>query len=217
LKESIKVLIIDDHPALGLGLQHLLEQDSSIRVLGVASCGHEGIRVVQHLRPSVVLLDLNLPDDTGVNIAAQIKELYPAIHIIIHTGYDYIPYFNRLIQSGVSGMLNKNAAPQEIIDMIHAVMRGLTLLPLTLLRQVQLQTPEHTRHYWEADLTTTEHKILTMVAHKYTNAKIAGAIHMSESSVENYLKKIYRKLGVTSKAEAIAKIANDDRFQQLLD
>lgn len=217
LNPDIKVLIIDDHPAMAFGLQYLLEQYNSVEVLGVAASGKDGIEMVQRLHPTIVILDLNLPDDTGVHIAAAIKEQYPSIHIIIHTGYDYVPYFNRLIESGVSGILNKSASPQDILDMIHAVLRGQTIMPLPIFRQVQLLRPDHVKHYWEADLTTTEQKILSMLADKYTNSKIAGIIHVSESSVENYLKKIYSKLGVKTKAEALAKITNDDRFQRLVD
>jgi DNA-binding NarL/FixJ family response regulator len=215
MNQEIKVIIIDDHPAMALGIKFLLEQDQSIKVLGVAASGSEGIEMVREHLPSVVILDLNLPDDTGVHIAAAIKEQHPAIHIIIHTGYDYIPYFNRLIECGVSGILNKSASPQDILDMIHTVIRGYTIMPLPIFRQVQLQRPDHVKHYWEADLTTTEEKILSMVADKYTNSKIAGIIHVSESSVENYLKKIYGKLGVKSKVEALAKITQDDRFQRV--
>jgi len=217
LTHEVKVLIIDDHPAVAFGLQYLLEQDNSITILGIAASGREGIELVGQLLPSVVILDLNLPDETGVHIASVIKENHPSIHIIIHTGYDYIPYFNRLIESGVSGILNKSASPQDILDMIHSVIRGYTIMPLPIFRQVQLQRPDHVKHYWEADLTKTEERILSMVADKYTNSKIAGIIHVSESSVENYLKKIYGKLGVKSKAEALAKITKDDRFQRVDD
>ncbi len=217
MNPEIKVLIIDDHPAMAFGIQYLLEQNTHIEVLGIAASGKDGIEMVQKLLPSVVILDLNLPDDTGVHIAAAIKEKHPSIHIIIHTGYDYVPYFNRLIESGVSGILNKSASPQDIIDMIHAVIRGHTIVPLPIFRQIQLQRPDHVKHYWEADLTTTEQKILSMLADKCTNSKIASTIHVSESSVENYLKKIYGKLGVKSKAEALTKITNDDRFQRVVD
>lgn len=211
--QEIKALIIDDHPTMALGIQHLLEQDQDIRVLGIAANGQEGIAMTKRLRPSVVILDLNLPDDTGVHIAAMIKEEYPAIHVIIYTGYDYAPYFNRLIESGVSGILNKSALPEDIIGLIHAVVRGYTILPLPIFRQVQLQRPEHIKHYWEVDLTTMEQRILSMVAKKQTNGQIASVIHMSEGSVERYLKRIYEKLGVRSKTEAIVKITSDERFQ----
>lgn len=217
MKQEIKVLIIDDHPAMALGIKHLLEQDLSIRVIGIATNGQDGIIMAQRLLPNVVVLDMNLPDDTGVHVAAEIKERHPEIHLVIHTAYDYAPYFNRLIESGVSGMLNKSAAPEDIVGLVHAVVRGYTILPLPLFRQIQLQRPDHIKHYWEADLTATERKILSMVANKETNRKIASVIPMSESSVENYLNRIYKKLGVKSKAEAIAKIANDDRFQPVED
>ncbi|MCA0756142.1 response regulator transcription factor [Paenibacillus sp. N4] len=215
MNKEIKVVIIDDHPTMALGISHILGNEAGISVLGIASTGIEGIELVQNTHPTVVILDLNLPDLNGVRIAAAIKEKHPAIHVIIHTGFDYTPYFNQLVESGVSGILNKSAAPEDILEMIRAAVRGYTILPLPVFRQIQLQRPEHAKHYWEADLTPTEQKILSMVADKQTNSRIAGVIHMSESSVENYLKRIYSKLGVRSKSEAIAKIENDDRFQKV--
>lgn len=213
MKQQVNVLIIEDHPSMAYGIQHLLEQDETIRVLGIASNGREGTEMARRLRPCVVILDLNLPDDSGVQVAAVIKEKNPAIHIIIHTGYDYAPYFNRLIESGISGILNKSAAHEDMIDLIHTVVRGYTILPLPIFRRLQMQRPDDIKHYWEVDLTTTEQKILSMIANKKTNSKIACEMHMSESSIEKYLKRIYVKLGVNTKAEAVSKITEDDRFQ----
>ncbi len=214
MSKSIKVIVIDDHPAMALGISRILEQVPHIEAVGVATSGQEGIELVEKEQPTVVILDLNLPDLAGVQLAAILKEDHPAIHIIVHTAYDYEPYFNKLVQSGVSGILNKNAMPEEIIEMIQAVVRGFTIVPLPLFRQLQLQRPDDVKLYWEADLSPTEQKILMMIADKQTNSKIAGIIHMSESSVENYLKKIYRKLGVRTRAEAIAKMKSDNRFQK---
>jgi two-component system competent response regulator ComA len=214
MQKQIKIIVIDDHPAMAFGIAKILEQEPGLVVLGVATSGQEGFELVETHRPAVVILDLNMPDLTGVQLAASIKEQYPAIHIVIHTGYDYEPYFNKLVQSGVSGILNKNAMPKEMVDMIQAVVSGYTIMPLTLFHQVQLQRPDDIKLYWEANLSTTEEKILMMIADKHTNSNIAKVIHMSESSVENYLKKIYRKLGVRSKNEAIAKIARENHFQK---
>ena len=215
LTKTIRVLIIDDHPAMAAGLKHLLEQESSIQVVGIARTGNEGIGLADKLLPSVILLDLSLPDESGVQICSKIKEKHPSIHIIIHTGYDYEPYFNLLVENGASGMLDKIASSLEVVQMIQAVMQGNTLIPLHLFRQMQLQLSEDVKHYWEADLTPTEQKILSLIMKKATNTDIASSIHTSESSVEKYLKKIYDKLGVRTKNEAIAKINDQDRFQPL--
>lgn len=209
----IRVLIIDDHPAMAAGLKHILEQDESIQVVGLASNGHEGIELAYSLKPSIVILDLSLPDRSGIQVCYRIKEKHPATHVIIHTGYDYEPYFNLLLENGVSGMLNKSASSQEVIQLIHTVIGGSTIIPLPLFRQMQLIRSEDVKHYWEADLTTTEQKIVSLIVQKVTNAEIAAAINTSESSVEKYLKKIYDKLGVRTKNEAIAKIKEEDRFR----
>lgn len=215
MSQQIHILIIDDHPSLASGLASLLEQDPSIHVVGFAENGEEGVYLTEKLHPSVILLDLNMPDETGIQVCSRLKEGHPNIHIIIHTGYDYVPYFNQLLESGASGMLGKSAAPEDIIAMIHAVLRGQTIMPLPLFRQMQLNRSDDVKHYWEMDLTTTEQTILTMVANKERNSAIARKIHVSESSVEKYLRKIYEKLGVRSKGEAIKRVENDARFQRV--
>ncbi len=209
----IRVLIIDDHPAMAIGVTNLLQKDSSIQIVGIAENSAEGFKLIKQLQPSIILLDLNMPDETGIQVCAKIKERYPAIHIIIHTAYDYIPYFNQLLESGASGMLNKTASSDEIISIIHAVVRGQTMIPLTLYRQIKLHRSAEVKHYWEMDLTPTERAILNLVSNKYTNPIIARKMHISVSSVEKYLRRIYEKLGVRSKNEAIERIKNDERFE----
>lgn len=210
MPKSIKIVIIEDHPAMSAGIKLILEQDIAIQVLGIAKNGQDGMELIHQLSPTVVLLDLNLPDDSGLNLSRIIKEKYPSVHIIIYTGYDFTPFFNRLIDNGVSGVINKSASSEEILQMIHSVMDGNTVLPLSIFRQIQLQRSADVRHYWEVNLTENEKKILFMAVRKYTNIQIADQINVSESSVENYLKKIYCKLGVRSKAEAISKVARED-------
>jgi len=210
---SIRVLIIDDHPAMAIGVSTLLQKDNSIIIVGIAENSDEGFILIEELQPSIILLDLNMPDETGIEVCSKIKERYPGIHIIIHTAYDYIPYFNQLLESGASGMLNKTDSSDDIISIIHAVIRGHTMIPLTLYRQIKLHRSEEVKHYWEMDLTPTERSILHMVSNKYTNPIIARKIHVSVSSVEKYLRKIYEKLGVRNKNEAIERIKNDERFQ----
>ncbi|EJW15460.1 response regulator transcription factor [Paenibacillus alvei] len=210
MPKSIKIVIIEDHPAMSAGIKLILEQDIAIQVLGIAKNGEDGMELIHQLSPTVVLLDLNLPDDSGLNLSRIIKEKYPSVHIIIYTGYDFTPFFNRLIDNGVSGIMNKSASSEEILQMIHSVMDGNTLLPLSIFRQIQLQRSGDVRHYWEVNLTENEKKILFMAVRKYTNIQIADQINVSESSVENYLKKIYCKLGVRSKAEAISKVVRED-------
>lgn len=210
MPKSIKIVIIEDHPAMSAGIKLILEQDIAIQVLGIAKNGQDGMELIHQLSPNIVLLDLNLPDDSGLNLSRIIKEKYPTVHIIIYTGYDFTPFFNRLIDNGVSGIMNKSASSEEILQMIHSVMDGNTVLPLSIFRQIQLQRSADVRHYWEVNLTENEKKILFMAVRKYTNIQIADQINVSESSVENYLKKIYCKLGVRSKAEAISKVVRED-------
>ncbi|MCR8659948.1 response regulator transcription factor [Paenibacillus endoradicis] len=208
----IKLLIIDDHPEMASSISSLIQQEDSITIIGITDSLTVAISLIERLYPHIVLLDLNMPEETGITLCSKLKERFPGLHIIIHTGYDYVPYFNQLVDSGASGMLNKSASPSEIIAMIDAVLHGHTIIPLPLFRQIKLHRSEEVKHYWEMDLTPTERSILSMVSDKYTNALIARKIHVSESSVEKYLRKIYEKLGVRNKNEAVERIQQDERF-----
>jgi len=209
---SIKLIIIDDNPELYSSISRLIKQEDRLTIIGITDSFTGAVSLIDRVYPHVVLLDLNMLEDTGITLCSKLKERYPRLHIIIYTGYDYAPYFNQLVDSGASGMLNKSASPNEIIAMIDAVLRGHTIIPLPLYRQIKLHRSEEVKHYWEMDLTPTERLILHMVSDKYTNALIARKIHVSESSVEKYLRKIYEKLGVRNKNEAVSRIQQDERF-----
>lgn len=212
MTKPIHVVVIDSQPAICAGIKIILEEDTSIKVIGSAQNGKDGLNLIKQLNPSVVLLELKLPDGSGLKLSNKIKEQSPLVHTIIYTGYNFEPFLNDLIANGVSGFMNKNASTKEIHQLIRNVVNGYTLIPLTLFNKMRLDRSLEVRYYWEIDLTESEKKILSFVARKYTNVKIADEINVSESSVENYLKKLYYKLGVKSKAEAFDKITRENRI-----
>lgn len=210
---NVRVLIVDDYLETLLRVKDLCKDDSSIEIIDVVSSIEEIISMIEQEQPNIILLEMNIPKVNGIKLCLCIKEKFPAVHIIIFSGFDFLPYYNQLINNGASGMLNKSASAEELIAMINAVMTGYTLLPLPIYRQMKLHRSHNERRYWEMELTLTERTLLSMIANQYTNAVIAKKIHVSESSVEKYLRKIYEKLGVRKKTEAIERIQNDDRFQ----
>lgn len=205
-RELVKVLIVEDHPAMGYGTKTILEQMPNIEVVGIAESGIKGVDMVAQYQPEIIFLDMNLPDKSGKEVAKIIKEKYPKKHIIIFTAYNYVPYVNDLINIGVSGVMLKSATPKQLLRMIDSIMDGETVIPLSLFRH--MQTNESAVQGIEEGMkmmTKREEKVLSMIAKGYINKKIAEEIDMSMRSVEYCITSIYEKLGVDSRAQAIKK------------
>lgn len=209
----IKLLLIETNEHFAQQAVSLLEPIEHIMICGYAATYEDSLQLIDKYEPQIVLLELNLNKEHGVTFSAKLKKRYPHIHIIIYTDYDYVPFFNQLIESGVSGMMNKSSAVEELLCMVSTVMSGRTIVPLTLYKQIKLHRSDHVKHYWEFDLTPTERHILELIYERHTNAFIAKTIYLSESSVEKYLRKIYDKLGVRNKTEAIKRMQQDLRFR----
>jgi len=209
----IKLLLIEKNEHLAQQVISLLDPIENIAVCGCATTLEDSIKLIEWKQPQIVLLELNLDEEHGVTLSANLKRRFPQLHIIVYTGYDYVPFFNQLIESGVSGMLNKSASAEELTNLLTTVMHGKTIVPLKLFNQIKLHRSDHVKHYWEFDLTPTEQHILELIYERYTNALIAKKIHLSESSVEKYLRKIYDKLGVRNKIEAIERMQQDLCFR----
>jgi len=211
----IKLLLIEKNEHIAQEVVSLLDPIDNIAICGCATSLEDSINIIEWKQPQIVLLELDLNEEHGVTLSADLKKRYPHLHIIVYTGYDYVPFFNQLIESGVSGMLNKSASAEELTVLLSTVMHGKTIMPLQLFNQIKLHRSDHVKHYWEFDLTPTEQHILELIYERYTNALIAKKIHLSESSVEKYLRKIYDKLGVRNKIEAIERMRQDLSFRPI--
>ncbi|MGG4108573.1 response regulator transcription factor [Paenibacillus lautus] len=202
------VLLIDDHPAVVLGIKTILEEVPNVRVMGVAGESTKVIEMVKKHQPSVIFIEMTLTGLNSLEIIKQIKEIDSDTHIIIFTGYDYLPFFNKLIEFGVSGIINKDASPQKLISLFRSVLEGDTIIPLKIYRKVQLDLSKH-ENFQSFCLTKKEMELMLMVAKGWTNSQIAEKIYMSVRSVENYLSKIYVKMKVNSRTEAVEKIGKE--------
>jgi DNA-binding NarL/FixJ family response regulator len=200
-----KILIVEDHPAMGQGTKVILEQMEMIQIIGVAETGKKGLEMAARFRPEIVILDLNLPDIHGKELTKEIKANFPEIQIIAFTGYDYVPFINVLMENGISGFLSKSASAIQVQRMVECVINGETVIPLDVFRRFRLvEGLEDTgREGWENNITKKEQDILSMVARGFTNVQISNEICVSVRTVEYYLTKIYEKMNVGSRSEAV--------------
>ncbi|MFN7249519.1 MAG: response regulator [Anaerobacillus sp.] len=204
----INILVVDDHSIVGEGTKRLLESETDFRVDFFGS-SLETIELIKAKNYDVYLLDLHMPEISGIALTKEILNVHRDAKVLIFTGHDIFCYFNYLIQSGVSGVLSKTSSKQQLIRTIRGVIDNQAVIPLELLQQ--LRRTENKICFEggnEIKLTQKEEAILLKVAEGGTNEQIAEELFSSKRSVERHLTNIFKKLHVSSRAEVIAKGRN---------
>lgn len=209
MSQKINVLIADDHALVRQGIRQYLEGADDIQVTGEAGDGHQALEMVNALHPDVLLLDINMPGLTGIEVTQQLKASQPDIKILILTAYDEDPYVFSLLQAGANGYLIKNCEIEELQRAVRSVFQGKTVLsPIVadkIVRQIQRNTPVAVPVASNSEeLTSRELEILRLTARGYTNKAIGQEMGISDRTVQGHLANIYAKLGVASRTEAVA-------------
>jgi DNA-binding NarL/FixJ family response regulator len=186
----------------------ILEQIENVIIVGIAETGEQCMRYVSEFIPDLVLLDYNLPDQNGSEITKQIKERYETIHVVIFSGADLKHLYNRLLNLNISGILAKNSNDDQIKNMVRSIMEGQTAISLELFKQLRISELEVSNQL----LTKQEIHIMEMVVNGRTAEQIAESIFSSKRSVDNYLKKVYEKLGAKGKIHAVQIFIENKRF-----
>ncbi|MEZ4732803.1 MAG: response regulator transcription factor [Caldilineaceae bacterium] len=201
--KKIRVLMIDDHPIVRSGIRMLLEKAGNIEVVGEADRGTDAVNLVKRLKPDVLLLDMEMPGKTGVEVARELEAAELPVRVLALSAHDDEEYIMNLLGNGAAGYLTKEEALDTIVDAVHGVANGeegwlsrraaARMANLTRKRQRDL-----------IELTEREEEVLTLVAEGWTNNRIATELALSERTVRFHLTNIYDKLGVASRAEAIS-------------
>lgn len=192
---TIRVLIVDDHPVMRAGTQALLVSSVEIEVVGAVGTGTEALRLAENLRPDVVILDVRLPDISGVEVAQKMREMYPEVGIMVLTGYDDVGYVRTLLALGVQGYLRKTATGQDIITGVEAIVQGQIVISPDLMR-FDMDNDG-------LDLTQREREVLSYIASGWRNKQIAETMGLSIKTVEFHVSRVLEKLGVHSRTEAM--------------
>lgn len=205
MEDIWKVIIIDNHPALMLGTKMILEETSNLSVIGTASSVKDGIALVASVQPDLILLDDALPEGSVQSYLRQVKQSSADSHVIVLTSDNHLSLFAGLMSMGASGMLSKESSPAQLLHLISSLRQGSTVIPLSWLHQGVVPIPAEIPTDGYFDLSKIEHTIMIQITQGFTYDKIAYMIRVSRRSVDNYLRKIYNKLGVNSRAQAIEK------------
>jgi DNA-binding NarL/FixJ family response regulator len=200
---SIRILIADDHPVVREGLRAILEAAPDLILVGEAADGAEAVQLAGTLSPDVVLMDLRMPGLDGIQAIRQIKARYPAVAIVILTTYDDDAYIVRGLRAGARGYLLKDTSRKALFEAVRAAARGESLLPSAVVEKVVAHLAEP-RPAGTEKLTGREREVLALLAQGAANKEIARHLNITERTVKAHVTSIFTKLGVSSRAEAVA-------------
>jgi two-component system, NarL family, response regulator DevR len=206
---ATRVLICDDHEVVREGLRTLLSRRQDMAVVGEVGTMQEAIDAAAKAKPDVVIMDVRLPDGSGVEACRAIREARPETHVIMLTSYADDEALFASIVAGASGYLLKQTRGQAVVDAIQAVAQGRSLLDPDVTGKV-LERVRRGRDQEDpaiASLTDQERKVLEQLAEGKTNREIGTALFLSEKTVKNYVSRILDKLGLSRRAQAAAYMA----------
>jgi DNA-binding NarL/FixJ family response regulator len=193
IEREIRVVIVDDHPIMRGGTQGLLEQAPDIKLLGVAGDGEQALRMARGLRPDVLLLDLALPDKSGIVVARELRTSCPEVAVVIFSAYDDAAHVRGAIEAGARGYLPKTVSGADVLHAVRKVAAGEACFPAGY-----LPGPGD-----PGALTPRERFVLQQMAEGKRNTEIAEALVVSLRTVEFHVTRLMQKLGVSSRAEAL--------------
>jgi DNA-binding NarL/FixJ family response regulator len=206
MENRIRVLLADDHVMVRRGIRQFLEDASDIEVVAEANDGTEAVSLVETHQPDVAVLDIRMPEVTGVDATRQIKKRFPQVRVLVLTAYDDDPYVFALLQAGADGYVLKTSDADELVRAVRTVYRGDTALSPEIAAKVVQQAvsgrPESAVGQIEA-LTDRELDVLRLAARGLTNRAIGHDLGISHRTVQGHLASIYGKLEVNSRTEAV--------------
>ncbi len=202
-----RILLVDDHEVVRLGLKSLLERHPQFDVVGEAASAREALEKVASTHPDVVVMDIRLPGTSGIEACEEITSRYPETRVLMLTSYAEDEMLFSAIRAGASGYVLKQIGGDELVHALEAVARGEALLDPAVTQRVFQEVRRAVKEEEAsafAHLSQQEKHVLLLVSEGKTNREIAKALFLGEGTVRNYVSSILSKLGVSNRAEAAA-------------
>jgi two-component system response regulator DevR len=202
-----RILLVDDHEVVRLGLKSLLDHHIQFEVVGEASNAKEALEQVSRLHPDIVLMDIRLPGTSGIEACEEVTSRFPESRVVMLTSYAEDEMLFSAIRAGASGYILKQIGGDDLIRALEAVGRGEALLDPAVTQRVFQEVRRAVKEEEASafvNLSQQERHVLLLVSEGKTNREIAKALFLGEGTVRNYVSSILSKLGVSNRAEAAA-------------
>jgi two-component system, NarL family, response regulator len=193
---KVKVLVVDDHPVVRVGIGAIIDTQPDMRVVGETGSGEEAISLFREVRPDVTIMDLRLENMSGVESIRKIREEYPEARFVVLTTYRGDEDIHQALDAGASGYLIKGMPRQALLDALRRVHKGERFLPQPVTEALAL-------HKHEEELSSREREVLSLLAVGKCNKEIASTLCIAEVTVKCHLSMIFSRLGVTDRTQAI--------------
>jgi DNA-binding NarL/FixJ family response regulator len=194
---AVKVFIVDDHYMVIEGIRSLLQNEKKIEWVGHASNASSCLAFLQKQQPDVILMDINMPDKSGIDLCKEVKEKYPSVFIIGLSTFNQQSFIQKMMDNGASGYVLKNATQEELIEAIEQVMKGKTYMS----DEVAQLLRKHEEN--EVVLTRREKEVLQLIADGLTNNEVAQKLFISITTVDTHRKNLLAKFDVKNTASLI--------------
>lgn len=202
MSDVIRIVLVDDHEIVREGLRTLLSEEADLEVVGEAENGAQAIRVCGELQPDVVLMDLSMPEMTGIAAIGPVKQVAPETHILVVTSFIDDERVRSAIQAGAIGYVMKNVLKSDLLRAIRSAARGEPALNAEAQRILIRQSSEPSTPPVHERLTSREMDVLRLLASGHSNKEIGGVLHLTEGTVKVYVSTILDKLQVADRTQA---------------
>lgn len=200
---NIRVILADDHAVVRAGIRQFLDQAEDIEVVAEADDGKAARTLIEHHLPDVAVLDVQMPQASGIEVTRWVRATLPGVGVLILTAYDDDPYVMAVLQAGANGYVLKTASPGEIIRAIRDIHAGNSALDSSILQKMMTQLSTGLRNRPVENLTEREIEVLALVAKGHTNKAIGVLLSISDRTVQGHLAHIFNKLQASSRTEAV--------------
>ena len=218
-EEKIGILLVDDHQVLRDGLQLLLESMPNLDVVGEAADGQQAIKLTDELLPDLIVMDLGLPDMSGIEVSRIIKKNHPSIKIVVLSMHTRREFVIKSIEAGVDGYVPKSSTHESLLDAIQMVQTGERYLhPLAATALVKTYTAEAgSAEQRYQDLTEREQEVIQLAAMGYTSREIGEKLIISPKTVDTYRQRAFEKLGIEHRSDLVRFAVNIGILDDLKD
>ncbi|MBR1274130.1 response regulator transcription factor [Bradyrhizobium sp. AUGA SZCCT0283] len=201
----IRIALVDDHPVVLAGIRALLQGVPEVELVGEANTGAAGLKAICECMPDIAVIDLSLPDISGMELARRVSRRCPEVKIIALTVHEDRAYVHPVLEAGARGYLLKRSAAEELLRAIRAVNQGAIYLDPAIAEKASMSAPEFALagDSEGGELSRREEDVLKLVAQGFSNKQIAGELEVSVKSVETYKARASEKKGLHSRADIV--------------